>query len=90
MVSAEYYRAKAQRCRDLAAAHAVAGSAMAARWLTLAAEYETLAKALDAAPAQAQAQTKQQPMQQQQQQTSRYQPAPRCGGRSNNNRDGDG
>jgi hypothetical protein len=45
MSSASYYRAEAQRCRDLAA-HAVEGSAMRERWLTLAAEYETLAEVL--------------------------------------------
>ncbi len=67
MSSASYYRTEAKRCRDLAA-HSVAGSAMAAQWLRLAAEYETLADALDGAPVQAQ--TRQQPMQQQQQKTT--------------------
>jgi hypothetical protein len=49
MSSASYYRAEAQRCRELAA-NAVQGSIMADRWLTIAGEYEMLAKALEAAP----------------------------------------
>lgn len=64
MSSASYYRSEARRCRDLAA-HAVTGSVMAERWLTIAAEYEALAEALEAAPVRGQ--TQQQPMQQQQQ-----------------------
>jgi hypothetical protein len=68
MSSAGYYRSEAQRCRDLAA-HAVTGSVMAARWLTIAAEYEMLAEALETS-APVQAQTQQQPMQQQQQKTT--------------------
>jgi hypothetical protein len=63
MVSASYYRAEAQRCRDLAA-HSVAGTVMAERWRTMAAEYETLADALERAPVSTQ--TQQQPTQQQQ------------------------
>ena len=49
MSSASYYRSEAQRCRDLAA-HSVAGSTRADQWLHIAAEYETLAEALERAP----------------------------------------
>ena len=67
MGSVNYYRTEAQRCRDLAAN--APESAMARRWLTLAAEYETLAEAREASPGAmpVQAQTQRQPMQQQQQ-----------------------
>jgi hypothetical protein len=47
MANASYYRAKAQRCRELAA-HSVQGALMAERWRTIAAEYDTLAEALEA------------------------------------------
>jgi hypothetical protein len=67
MASADYYRAEAKRCRDLAA-HSVSGSAMADQWLRIAAEYETLAEALGGPPVRTQPQ--QQPMQQQQQKTT--------------------
>jgi hypothetical protein len=36
MASAEYYRAEAKRCRELAA-HGVAGSILATQWLKIAA-----------------------------------------------------
>ena len=66
MASADYYRAEAKRCRDLAGQSAE-GSSVRERWRTIAAEYEMLAEALEGpsrfAPIQ------QQPMQQQQQQT---------------------
>ena len=45
MPSTDYYRAEAKRCRELAT-QSVAGSIMADRWRTIAAEYETLADAL--------------------------------------------
>ncbi len=45
MPSTEYYRAEVKRCRELAS-QSVAGSIMADRWRTIAAEYETLADAL--------------------------------------------
>ena len=67
MASADYYRAEAKRCRELAA-RSVAGSIMAGQWLRIAAEYETLADSLDGPTARTQAQ--QQPMQQQQQKTT--------------------
>jgi len=69
MASADYYRAEAKRCRDLAAhSVSVSGSAMADQWLRIAAEYETLAEALGGPPVRTQPQ--QQPMQQQQQKTT--------------------
>lgn len=64
MGTASYYQVEAQRCRQLAA-QSIAGSIMCRRWLTLAAEYETLADALDDAPLTGP--TQQQPMQRQQQ-----------------------
>ena len=66
MPSTEYYRAEAKRCRELAS-QSVAGSIMADRWRTIAAEYETLADALGSA---LRGQTHQQPMQQQQHKTT--------------------
>ena len=65
MASAEYYRAEAKRCRELAA-HSIAGSTMAAQWLKIAAEYETLAEALEAPGFMAGSRMTSQPMQQQQ------------------------
>ena len=65
MVSATYYRREARRCRDLADAHPQ--SAQAQRWLKIAADYDRLADALEAAdktPSSARA--KQQQSQQQQ------------------------
>ena len=62
MASAEYYRAEAKRCRELSVNSA--DPAMAERWRALAADYETLAEALEGPPIQSQPQ--QQPMQQQQ------------------------
>ena len=73
MSSASYYRTEAQRCRELAA-NAVQGSIMAERWRTIAAEYETLAKALEAAPDAMRVQgapLQQQRMQQQQAKTTK-------------------
>jgi hypothetical protein len=55
MSSANYYRSEAQRCRDLAA-QSGAGPAMAERWRTIAAEYETLAEAMESAPVRTQMQ----------------------------------
>ena len=65
MASAEYYRAEAKRCRELAA-HGVAGSILATQWLKIAAEYETLAEALESGPYHVPPQAQRQPMQQQQ------------------------
>jgi hypothetical protein len=65
MASAEYYRAEAKRCRELAA-HSISGSTMAAQWLKIAAEYETLAEALEAPGFMAGSRMTSQPMQQQQ------------------------
>jgi hypothetical protein len=65
MASAEYYRAEAKRCSELAA-HSIAGSTMATQWLKIAAEYETLAEALEAPGFMAGSQMTAQPMQQQQ------------------------
>ena len=67
MPSTEYYRDEAKRCRELAL-QSVAGSIMADRWRTIAAEYDTLADALGSAPVRGQ--THQQPMQQQQHKTT--------------------
>ena len=67
MPSTEYYRAEAKRGRELAS-QSVAGSIMADRWRTLAAEYETLADAIGSAAVRGQ--THQQPMQQQQHKTT--------------------
>ena len=64
MSSAEYYRAEAKRCRELAA-RSVAPSAMRTQWLTIAAEYETLAEAMERSPVMP-PQAQHQPMQQQQ------------------------
>jgi hypothetical protein len=66
MASARYYRVEAARCRELAAQSPDAD--MAKRWRSLAADYDTLAEALEASPelpAQS-APMQQQPMQQQQ------------------------
>jgi hypothetical protein len=65
MASAEYYCAEAKRCRELAA-RAVAGSIMAQQWLKIAAEYDTLAEALEAPGFMAGSRMTSQPMQQQQ------------------------
>lgn len=65
MASADYYRAEAKRCRELAA-RAVAGSAMADQWLKIAAEYDTLAEALEAPGFTTGSRMTSQPMQQQQ------------------------
>ena len=67
MASASYYRAEAQRCRDLAAQSP--DSEMAKRWRSLAADYDTLAEVLEASPEAMPAQrlAQRQPMQQQQQ-----------------------
>jgi hypothetical protein len=66
MVSADYYRQEARRCRELAAGSPDAEAAK--RWRAIAADYEKLAEAMEhqtlrnrSAPMQ------QQPMQQQQQ-----------------------
>ena len=67
MTSSDYYRAEAKRCRELAS-QSVAGSIIADRWRTIAAEYETLADALGSAAVRGQ--THQQPMQQEQQRTT--------------------
>lgn len=64
MASAEYYRAEAKRCRELAAL-STPGSIMATQWLKIAAEYETLAEALEA-PGFMTGSPMTQPMQQQQ------------------------
>ena len=69
MASAEYYRAEAKRCRELAA-RAVAGSAMADQWIKIATEYDMLAEALEAPGFMAGSQMTSQPMQQQQQKTT--------------------
>ena len=69
MASASYYRTEAARCRELAAHSPDAD--MAKRWRSLAADYDTLAEALEASPefpAQS-APMQQQPMQQQQAKT---------------------
>ena len=67
MTSSDYYRAEAKRCRELAS-QSVAGSIIADRWRTIAAEYDTLADALGSAPVRGQ--THQQAMQQQQHKTT--------------------
>jgi len=69
MASASYYRTEAARCRELAAHSPDAD--MAKRWRSLAADYDTLAEALEVSPefpAQS-APMQQQPMQQQQAKT---------------------
>jgi hypothetical protein len=68
MTSADYYRAEAKRCRELAA-RAVAGSPMAGQWLRIATEYDTLAEALEAPGFMAGSRMTSQPMQQQQAKT---------------------
>ena len=70
MASASYYRIEAARCRELAAHSPDAD--MAKRWRSLAADYDTLAEALEASPGlpvQSAAPMQQQPMQQQQAKT---------------------
>ncbi len=67
MASADYYRAEAKRCRELAAR--TPSPEMAKGWLNLAADYDTLVEALESSPGAAQYQPapmRQQPMQQQQ------------------------
>lgn len=65
MPSADYYRAEAKRCRELAS-RSVSGSTMVDQWLKIADEYETLAEALKAPGFMAVSQMTPQPMQQQQ------------------------
>ena len=76
MPSAEYYRAEAKRCRELAA-RSMGGAVIATQWLTLAAEYETLAEALEGGsmwgPTPGQ-RMQQQPVQQQQHQQKKKDP----------------
>ena len=70
MASASYYRREAARCRELAAG--APDSEMAKGWRSIAADYETLAEALEASPGAAQFQPapmQHQPMQQQQART---------------------
>jgi len=69
MASASYYRTEAARCRELAAQSPDAD--MAKRWRSLAADYDTLAEALEASPAMPMpgAPMQPQPMQQQQAKT---------------------
>lgn len=69
MARADYYRAEAKRCRDLAA-RSVAGSDMADGWRKLAADYDTLAAALEAPGFAPGSEMMSQPMQQQQQKTT--------------------
>jgi len=67
MADAAYYRDEANRCRKLAAASP--DPEAAARWRSLAADYEQLAEALESSPAMVRVPMQQQPVQQQQQQT---------------------
>ena len=64
MAEAAYYREEAARCRRQAAASP--DSEAAARWLSLASDYEQLAEALEMAPPMQRVPMQQQPMQQQQ------------------------
>ena len=67
MASASYYRGEASRCRALAAR--ALSPEIAKSWLALAADYDTLAEALESSPGAAHYQhapMQQQPMQQQQ------------------------
>jgi hypothetical protein len=74
MVSVAYYRAEAQRCRELAASTSDAGAA--ARWMRIAQDYENLAKSLEAAPESVPPPVMHVPMQQQpvQQQQTKIEP----------------
>ena len=65
MASADYYRAEAKRCRELAAGSS--DSDAVRRWHSLADDYDKLAEALDAhAPIVQRVPMQQQPQQQQQ------------------------
>jgi hypothetical protein len=65
MVSPDYYRREAQRCRDLAAGSPDPEAAK--RWNAIAADYDNLAEAMEnAPPAFPRAPVQRQPMQQQQ------------------------
>jgi hypothetical protein len=65
MVSPDHYRREAERCRALAAASPDPEAAK--RWRAIAADYDKLAEAVDAAPPVFQrAAVQRQPMQQQQ------------------------
>jgi len=65
MADAAYYRDEASRCRKLAGASP--DPEAAARWRSLAADYEQLAEALESSPAMVRVPMQQQPVQQQQQ-----------------------
>lgn len=64
MSSAAYYRAEAERCRELA--DGSPDAAMGARWRQLSSEYELLAQSLDKVPLLHRSSPQPQPMQQQQ------------------------
>jgi hypothetical protein len=74
MASVAYYRAEAQRCRELAAG--TGDSEAAARWMRIAQDYENLAKSLEAVPESAMPPVMHVPMQQQpvQQQQTKIEP----------------
>ena len=69
MVSPDYYRREAQRCRDLAASSPDPEAAK--RWNAIAADYDNLAEAMENAPQAIQrAPVQRQSMQQQQTKTN--------------------
>jgi len=74
MVSVDYYRAEAKRCRALAAG--ASDPTAAVRWLRIAKDYESLADSLEAAPEPVLPPAMHTPMQQQpvQQQQSKIDP----------------
>jgi hypothetical protein len=68
MVSPDYYRREAQRCRELASSSPDFEAAK--RWRAIAADYDNLAEAMEnAPPAFQRAPVQRQPMQQQQAKT---------------------